>query len=146
MAVEATGVWAAEQAEAERQHGEMKPRGRNPTLTCHCYRTTMCPRNSQSKIRLPVEQRVGVITFIKSLSAAGFAAVAISFYPERMAFSLFVPQFTIAFSRSSTMVGVASMLRFAGFSLMRKLIELANALVQQDRKWTPKPARSRQIL
>ena len=24
--------------------------------------------------------------------------------------------------------------------LMRKLIELANTLVQQDRKWTPKPA------
>jgi predicted MFS family arabinose efflux permease len=50
-----------------------------------------------------------------SLSAAGFAATAISYGPARMAFGLFVPEFRSAFSMSTATVGVVSSLGFLGF-------------------------------
>jgi hypothetical protein len=40
------------------------------------------------------------MTFYKSLSAAGFAATAISYGPARMGFGLFVPQLREAFGLS----------------------------------------------
>ncbi|MFA8388133.1 MAG: MFS transporter [Pelagibaca sp.] len=49
------------------------------------------------------------------MSAAGFAATAISFGPARMGFGLFVPEFKSAFSMSSSAVGLVSSLGFAGF-------------------------------
>lgn len=55
------------------------------------------------------------MTFFRSLSAAGFAATAISYGPARMGFGLFVPEFKSAFSMSSTTVGIVSSLGFAGF-------------------------------
>ncbi|MCB8838272.1 MFS transporter [Aurantimonas sp. VKM B-3413] len=55
------------------------------------------------------------ITYFKSLSAAGFAATAISYGPGRMGFGLFVPEFRSAFSMSSSTVGLVSSLGFFGF-------------------------------
>jgi len=55
------------------------------------------------------------MTFFKSLSAAGFAATAISFGPARMGFGLFVPEFKSVFSMSQAMVGLVSSFGFAGF-------------------------------
>ena len=49
------------------------------------------------------------------LSAAGFAATAISYGPARMGFGLFVPEFRSAFSMSSSAVGIVSSLGFLGF-------------------------------
>jgi len=49
------------------------------------------------------------------LSAAGFAATAISFGPARMGFGLFVPEFSSAFSMSSSAVGFVSSFGFLGF-------------------------------
>lgn len=51
------------------------------------------------------------------LSAAGFAATAISYGPARMGFGLFVPEFRTAFSMSTTTVGLVSALGFLGFFL-----------------------------
>ena len=50
-----------------------------------------------------------------SLSAAGFAATAISYGPARMGFGLFVPEFRQAFSMSTAQVGFVSSLGFFGF-------------------------------
>lgn len=55
------------------------------------------------------------MTFFHSLSAAGFAATAISYGPARMGFGLFVPEFKSTFAMSSQMVGLVSSLGFAGF-------------------------------
>jgi len=55
------------------------------------------------------------MTFFQSLSAAGFAATAISYGPGRMGFGLFVPEFKSTFSMSTTGVGLVSSLGFAGF-------------------------------
>lgn len=55
------------------------------------------------------------MTYFKSLSAAGFAATAISFGPARMGFGLFVPEFKSVFSMSQSMVGLVSSFGFAGF-------------------------------
>lgn len=55
------------------------------------------------------------ITYFRSLSAAGFAATAISFGPARMGFGLFVPEFKSVFSMSQSMVGLVSSFGFAGF-------------------------------
>jgi predicted MFS family arabinose efflux permease len=56
-----------------------------------------------------------MLTDAQRLSAAGFAATAVSFGPARMGFGLFVPEFQAAFSMSSTAVGLVSSLGFAGF-------------------------------
>src|SRR6056297_934444 len=50
-----------------------------------------------------------------SLSAAGFAATAISYGPGRMGFGLFVPEFKATFAMSDTTVGLVSGLGFLGF-------------------------------
>ena len=55
------------------------------------------------------------MTFMQTLSAAGFTATVISFGPARMGFGLFVPEFRAAFSMSSTAVGVISGIGFFGF-------------------------------
>jgi predicted MFS family arabinose efflux permease len=55
------------------------------------------------------------MTYFQSLSAAGFAATAISFGPARMGFGLFVPEFRSVFSMSQSMVGLVSSIGFAGF-------------------------------
>ena len=55
------------------------------------------------------------MTFFHSLSAAGFAATAISYGPARMGFGLFVPEFKSTFAISAPMVGLVSSLGFAGF-------------------------------
>ncbi|WP_050664083.1 hypothetical protein [Roseovarius tolerans] len=55
------------------------------------------------------------MTYFQSLSAAGFAATAISFGPGRMGFGLFVPEFKEAFAMSDTTVGLVSGLGFLGF-------------------------------
>ena len=55
------------------------------------------------------------ITYFRSLSAAGFAATAISYGPGRMGFGLFVPEFRSVFSMSSSTVGLVSSLGFEGF-------------------------------
>ncbi len=55
------------------------------------------------------------MTFFHSLSAAGFAATAISYGPGRMGFGLFVPEFKSTFSMSSSTVGLVSSLGFVGF-------------------------------
>ena len=59
----------------------------------------------------------GVISRFWSLSAAGFAATAISFGPGRMGFGLFVPEFRSAFSMSTSAVGFVASLGFLGFFL-----------------------------
>ena len=56
-----------------------------------------------------------IITYFQSLSAAGFAATAISYGPARMGFGLFVPEIRSAFSMSNSAVGVISSLGFLGF-------------------------------
>ena len=58
-----------------------------------------------------------VITRFWSLSAAGFAATAVTFGPGRMGFGLFVPEFRSAFSMSSSAVGFVASLGFLGFFL-----------------------------
>src|SRR6056297_697663 len=50
-----------------------------------------------------------------SLSAAGFAATAISYGPGRMGFGLFVPEFRDAFSMSTSAIGFVSSFGFLGF-------------------------------
>lgn len=55
------------------------------------------------------------MTYFQILSAAGFAATAISFGPARMGFGLFVPEFKSVFSMSQSMVGLVSSIGFAGF-------------------------------
>lgn len=57
------------------------------------------------------------MTYHQSMSAAGFAATAISYGPARMGFGLFVPEFRSVFSMSSTTVGLVSSLGFCGFFL-----------------------------
>jgi len=57
------------------------------------------------------------MTYFKTLSAAGFAATAISYGPGRMGFGLFVPEFRSAFSISTSAVGIVSSLGFFGFFL-----------------------------
>lgn len=57
----------------------------------------------------------GVISRFWSLSAAGFAATAVSFGPARMGFGLFVPEFRSAFSMSTSAVGFVASLGFVGF-------------------------------
>ncbi|MDT0684153.1 YbfB/YjiJ family MFS transporter [Roseicyclus sp. F158] len=56
-----------------------------------------------------------IITYFRTLSAAGFAATAISYGPGRMGFGLFVPEFRSAFSMSTSAVGIVSSLGFFGF-------------------------------
>ncbi len=56
-----------------------------------------------------------IITYFKSLSAAGFAATAIGYGPARMGFGLFVPEFRSQFAMSTSMVGFVSSLGFLGF-------------------------------
>ena len=55
------------------------------------------------------------MSHFRILSAAGFAATAITYGPARMGFGLFVPEFRSAFSMSSTEVGFISSLGFLGF-------------------------------
>ncbi|MEO9629752.1 MAG: MFS transporter [Sulfitobacter sp.] len=55
------------------------------------------------------------MTYSQSLSAAGFAATAISFGPARMGFGLFVSEFKSVFSMSQSMVGLVSSIGFTGF-------------------------------
>jgi predicted MFS family arabinose efflux permease len=55
------------------------------------------------------------MTYFQTLSAAGFAATAISFGPGRMGFGLFVPEFKATFAMSDTTVGLVSGLGFLGF-------------------------------
>ncbi|WP_084794225.1 MFS transporter [Pseudoponticoccus marisrubri] len=57
----------------------------------------------------------GIIDFFRSLTAAGFAATAISYGPARMGFGLFVPAFRAEFGLSAAQVGLISSLGFAGF-------------------------------
>lgn len=57
------------------------------------------------------------MTYFHSLSAAGFAATAISYGPGRVGFGLFVPAFSGAFSLDGTTVGLISSLGFGGFFL-----------------------------
>lgn len=57
------------------------------------------------------------MTYFYSLSAAGFAATAISYGPARMGFGLFVPEFRAEFALSTQSVGLISSLGFAGFFL-----------------------------
>ncbi|MFO8149166.1 MAG: MFS transporter [Trueperaceae bacterium] len=59
----------------------------------------------------------GVISRFWRLSAAGFAATAITFGPGRMGFGLFVPEFRSAFSMSTSSVGFVASLGFLGFLL-----------------------------
>src|SRR6056297_2365028 len=59
----------------------------------------------------------GAISYFRSLSAAGFAATAISYGPARMGFGLFVPEFRSAFSMSAPAIGLISGLGFAGYLL-----------------------------
>ena len=58
---------------------------------------------------------IGVIAPYWNLSAAGFAATAVSFGPARMGFGLFVPEFRSAFGMSTAAVGYVSSLGFLGF-------------------------------
>jgi MFS family permease len=58
-----------------------------------------------------------LITLTWRLSAAGFAATAISFGPARMGFGLFAPEFRDVFSLSSADIGWISSLGFLGFFL-----------------------------
>jgi predicted MFS family arabinose efflux permease len=55
------------------------------------------------------------MTFVQTLSAAGFTATVIAFGPARMGYGLFVPEFRAAFSMSSTEVGIVSSIGFSGF-------------------------------
>ena len=57
------------------------------------------------------------MTYFQSLSAAGFAATAISYGPGRMGFGLFVPEFRSEFAMSTTAIGFVSSLGFFGFFL-----------------------------
>ncbi|MEQ9242589.1 MFS transporter [Roseovarius indicus] len=57
------------------------------------------------------------MTHFQSLSAAGFAATAISYGPGRVGFGLFVPAFSGAFSLDGTTIGLISSLGFGGFFL-----------------------------
>nr|WP_246734539.1 MFS transporter [Chelativorans sp. ZYF759] len=66
------------------------------------------------------------------MSAAGFAATAISFGPARMGFGLFVPEFRSEFGMSTAAVGYVSSLGFLGF-LVGLLI--AQALLA---RWGPR--------
>lgn len=73
---------------------------------------------SQEPVRAPLHcesKEARPITFFQSLSAAGFAATAISYGPGRMGFGLFVPELKSVFSMSSSAVGLVSSLGFAGF-------------------------------
>ena len=58
-----------------------------------------------------------MITQFWTLSAAGFAATAISFGPARMGFGLFASKFRAEFGMSGTAIGVVSSLGFLGFFL-----------------------------
>ncbi len=49
------------------------------------------------------------------LSAAGFAATAITYGPVRMAFALFLPEFRSVFVLSIQQAGIVSSLGFFGF-------------------------------
>ncbi|SHI87412.1 MFS transporter [Wenxinia saemankumensis] len=55
------------------------------------------------------------MTYLRSLSAAGFMATAVGFGPARMGFGLFVPEFRSAFSMSAPLVGIVSSIGFAGY-------------------------------
>ncbi|WP_422027339.1 MFS transporter [Roseovarius sp.] len=57
------------------------------------------------------------ITYFQSLSAAGFAATAISYGPGRMGFGLFVPAFAATFQLNDITIGLISSLGFGGFFL-----------------------------
>ncbi len=57
------------------------------------------------------------MTYFQSLSAAGFAATAVSFGPGRIGFGLFASDFRLAFSLSTQTIGVISSLGFFGFFL-----------------------------
>jgi len=80
------------------QGGRELPEPRAPSLRCR--------RNG-----------AGAISYFRSLSAAGFAATAISYGPARMGFGLFVPEFRTAFSMSAPAIGLISGLGFAGYLL-----------------------------
>lgn len=55
------------------------------------------------------------MTYFQALSAAGFAATALSYGPARMGFGLFVPEFRAEFSLLTSAVGFISGLAFSGF-------------------------------
>ncbi|SEO97641.1 Predicted arabinose efflux permease, MFS family [Salinihabitans flavidus] len=74
------------------------------------------------------------ITYFQSLSAAGFAATAISYGPGRMGFGLFVPEISATFSMSSTMVGLVSSLGFLGFFIA---LMIAQALLSRQGPGVP---------
>lgn len=57
------------------------------------------------------------MTYFQTLSAAGFAATAISYGPGRMGFGLFVPEFRSEFGMSTATIGFVSSLGFLGFFL-----------------------------
>jgi predicted MFS family arabinose efflux permease len=59
----------------------------------------------------------GRVSFFTSLSAAGFAATAISYGPARMGFGLFAFEFRDAFDLSTSQIGLISSLGFLGFFL-----------------------------
>lgn len=69
------------------------------------------------------------ITYFTSLSAAGFAATAISYGPARMGFGLFVPEFKTTLSLSSSTVGFVSSLGFFGFFIG---LLIAQALLERQ--------------
>ncbi|MEQ8347514.1 MAG: MFS transporter [Sneathiellaceae bacterium] len=68
------------------------------------------------------------MSLVYSLSAAGFAATAISYGPARMGFGLFVPEFRAAFPMSTPAVGFISSLGFLGFFVA---LLLAQALLSR---------------
>jgi predicted MFS family arabinose efflux permease len=68
-------------------------------------------------IPIPAWKGGRTITYFHSLSAAGFAATAISYGPGRMGFGLFVPAFSGVFSLDGTTIGLISSLGFVGFFL-----------------------------
>lgn len=70
------------------------------------------PRSQSAAL---VVVRGAIVTPFWRLSAAGFAATAITYGPARMGFGLFLPEFRAVFSISTQAAGVVSSLGFFGF-------------------------------
>lgn len=64
---------------------------------------------------MPTVNAGGIMTPFWKLSAAGFAATAITYGPARMGFGLFLPEFRSVFSISIQEAGMISSLGFFGF-------------------------------
>ncbi|WP_293207753.1 MFS transporter [Parvibaculum sp.] len=64
---------------------------------------------------MPAVDAGGIMTPFWKLSAAGFAATAITYGPARMGFGLFLPEFRSVFSISIQEAGMISSLGFFGF-------------------------------